>query len=210
MALAEKFLSSHFNREGYPIVDHYTYVLCSDGDLMEGISYEAAALAGHWKLNKLIVVWDNNHISIDGDTKLAWSEDVLKRFEALGWHVQHVEDGYNLQTLEDALNKAKLSDRPSFISVRTHIGYGSPLQDTPKVHGAPLGSENVIETKKRFNWPTQEFYVPKEALDYTRRHVKLGEERESLWTSMIGALSGTTRFRNLKSLWLHGRLPVRF
>ncbi len=185
MALAEKFLSSHFNRKGYPVVDHYTYVLCSDGDLMEGISYEVAALAGHFKLNKLIVVWDNNHISIDGDTSLAWSEDVLKRFEALGWNVQHLEDGYDLEALEKALLMAKESDKPSFISVRTHIGYGSPLQDTPKVHGAPLGAENVIETKKRFGWPTQEFYVPKEALEYTRRHVQLGKEREEEWNSLF-------------------------
>ncbi len=185
MALAEKFLSSHFNRKGYPVVDHYTYVLCSDGDLMEGISYEVAALAGHFKLNKLIVVWDNNHISIDGDTSLAWSEDVLKRFEALGWDVQHLEDGYDLEALEKALLMAKESDKPSFISVRTHIGYGSPLQDTPKVHGAPLGAENVIETKKRFGWPTQEFYVPKEALEYTRRHVQLGKDREEEWNSLF-------------------------
>ena len=185
MALAERFLSAHFNRDGFPVVDHYTYVLCSDGDLMEGISYEAAALAGHWKLNKLIVVWDNNHISIDGDTRLAWSEDVLKRFEALGWDVQHIEEGYDLQIIERAIERAKSSDKPSFISVRTHIGYGSPLQDTAKVHGAPLGTENVIETKKRFNWPTQEFYVPKEALDYTRRHIRLGEERESEWASLF-------------------------
>ncbi|WP_457600214.1 transketolase [Hydrogenivirga sp.] len=185
MALAERFLSAHFNREGFPVIDHYTYVLCSDGDLMEGISYESAALAGHLGLNKLIVVWDNNHISIDGDTRLAWSEDVLKRFDALGWDVQEIEDGYDLRLLEEAIGKAKQSDKPSFISVRTHIGYGSPLQDTPDVHGAPLGAENVIETKKRFNWPTQEFYVPKEALDYTRRHVELGKERESEWRSLF-------------------------
>ena len=185
MALAEKFLSSYFNRKGFPIVDHYTYVLCSDGDLMEGISYEAAALAGHWRLNKLIVVWDNNHISIDGDTKLAWSEDVLNRFEALGWDVYHVEDGYDLQTIEETIRKARETDRPSFISVRTHIGYGSPLQDTAKVHGAPLGTENAVETKKRFSWPLEEFYVPKEALDYTRRHVQLGEEREKEWRELF-------------------------
>ncbi len=185
MALAEKFLSSHYNREGFPIIDHYTYVLCSDGDLMEGISYEAGALAGHWKLNKLIVIWDNNHISIDGDTKLAWSEDVLKRFEAFGWDVQNIEDGYDLSAIEQAIERAKGSDKPSFIAVRTHIGYGSPLQDTPNVHGAPLGNENVLETKRRFNWPTQEFYVPKEALDYTRRHVDEGAKLEEEWNKIF-------------------------
>ncbi len=185
MAIAERFLSARYNREGYPVIDHYTYVLCSDGDLMEGVSYEAAAIAGHLRLRKLIVIWDNNKVSIDGDTSLAWSEDVLKRFEALGWHVQHIEDGYNLELLERAIKEAKESDRPSFISVRTHIGYGSPLQDTPKVHGAPLGKENVIETKKRFGWPLEEFYVPKEALEYTRRHIQLGKEREEEWRRMF-------------------------
>jgi len=185
MALAEKFLSAHFNRKDYPVIDHYTYVLCSDGDLMEGVSYEAAALAGHWKLNKLIVVWDNNRVSIDGSTSLAWSEDVLSRFSALGWDVYHIEDGYDLDKLEDALRRARESDKPSFISVRTHLGYGSPLQDDPKAHGAPLGRENVEETKKRWGWPLQEFYVPEEALAYTRRHVELGRKRESEWNSLF-------------------------
>ncbi len=187
MALAEKFLGAHFNRKGYPVIDHYTYVLCSDGDLMEGISYEAAALAGHWKLSKLIVVWDNNHVSIDGDTSLAWSEDVLARFSALGWDVYHIEDGYDLGKLEDALRRARESDRPSFISVRTHLGYGSPLQDDPKVHGAPLGRENVEETKRRFGWSLEEFYVPEEALEYTRRHVELGRKREEEWNELFSA-----------------------
>jgi len=187
MALAEKFLGAHFNRKGYPVIDHYTYVLCSDGDLMEGISYEAAALAGHWKLSKLIVVWDNNHVSIDGDTSLAWSEDVLARFSALGWDVYHIEDGYDLGKLEDALRRARESDRPSFISVRTHLGYGSPLQDDPKVHGAPLGRENVEETKRRFGWSLEEFYVPEEALEYTRRHVELGKKREEEWNELFSA-----------------------
>ncbi len=181
MAIAEKFLASKYNRDGFPVIDHYTYVLCSDGDLMEGVSYEVAAIAGHLKLSKLIVIWDNNHVSIDGDTSLAWSEDVLKRFEALGWHVQHIEDGYNLDLIEKAIREARETDRPSFISVRTHIGYGSPLQDTAKVHGAPLGRENALETKRRFGWPEEEFYVPKEALEYTRRHIELGREREEEW-----------------------------
>ncbi len=185
MALAEKFLSAHFNRKGFPVIDHYTYVLCSDGDLMEGVSYESAALAGHWKLGKLIVVWDNNRVSIDGSTSLAWSEDVLGRFSALGWDVYHIEDGYDLDKIEDALRRARETDRPSFISVRTHLGYGSPLQDNPKVHGAPLGKENVEETKRRFSWPLEEFYVPEEALAYTRRHVELGRKREEEWNSLF-------------------------
>ena len=185
MALAERYLASVFNKEGFPVIDHYTYALCSDGDLMEGISYEAAAFAGHQKLNKLTVIWDNNHISIDGDTKLAWSEDVLGRFEALGWEVFNVEDGYNLELVEETLRKAKQSDKPSFISVRTHIGYGSPLQDTAKVHGAPMGKEKAIETKRRAGWSTEEFFVPEEALNYSRRHIELGEEREREWSELF-------------------------
>ncbi len=189
MALAEKHLASVFNREDFPIIDHYTYVLCSDGDLMEGISYEAAAFAGHQKLGKLIVIWDNNHISIDGDTKLAWSENVLKRFEASGWEVFNVEDGYNLELLEDTIRKARESDRPSFIAVRTHIGYGSPLQDTAKVHGAPMGEEKARETKLRAGWSLEEFHVPERALEYTRRHVELGQEREHQWRELFNRYS---------------------
>ena len=184
MALAEKFLSAVFNREGYPIIDHYTYVLVSDGDLMEGVSYEVASLAGHFKLNKLIAIWDNNHITIDGDTKLTWTEDVLKRFEALGWEVYHLEDGYNLDLLEEVIKKAKLSDKPTFISVRTHIGYGTPLQDSAEVHGKPMGKELVEETKRRFNWPLEEFYVPEEALKYTRRKIEEGKQLEEEWNNL--------------------------
>ncbi len=185
MALAERFLSAKFNREGFPVVDHKTIVLCSDGDLMEGISYEACALAGHWKLNKLLVIWDNNRISIDGPTDLAWSENVLKRFEAFGWDVFEVEEGYDLDLLEKTIQKALSSDKPAFVSVRTHIGYGSPLQDTAKVHGAPLGPEKALETKRRFNWPEEEFYVPEEVLQYTRRHVQRGEELEKEWKELF-------------------------
>ncbi|HIC96879.1 MAG TPA: transketolase [Aquificaceae bacterium] len=185
MALAEKYLSSYFNRDGYPVIDHYTYVLCSDGDLMEGVSYEVAALAGHWRLNKLIVVWDSNGISIDGPTSLAWSEDVLRRFEALGWDVYEVGDGYDLDLLEKTLRKARESDRPAFVSVRTRIGYGSPLEDSAKVHGAPLGSENALKTKERFGWPKEEFFVSEKALRYTRRHVDRGKRLEEEWRDMF-------------------------
>jgi len=184
MALAEKFLSHYFNREGFPIVDHYTYVLVSDGDLMEGVSYEVASLAGHFKLNKLIAIWDNNHITIDGDTKLTWTEDVLKRFEAAGWNVFHIEDGYNLDLLEETINKAKNSDKPTFISVRTHIGYGTPLQDSPEVHGKPMGRELVEESKKMAGWPLEEFYVPEEVLRYTRRKIEEGKILEEEWNKL--------------------------
>ena len=186
MAIAEKYLSSYFNREGFKIIDHYTYVLASDGDLMEGVSSEAGALAGHLRLHKLIVIWDNNRVSIDGPTSLAWSENVLERFEALGWHVQEVEDGYDLDALEKAIRRAREeTDRPSFIAARTHLGYGSPLQNNCKAHGAPLGKEAVIETKKRFGWPLEEFYVPEEVWEYRRRRIEEGRRREEEWRKIF-------------------------
>ncbi len=186
MAIAEKYLSSYFNREGFKIIDHYTYVLASDGDLMEGVSSEAGALAGHLRLHKLIVIWDNNRVSIDGPTSLAWSENVLERFEALGWHVQEVEDGYDLDALEKAIRRAREeTDRPSFIAARTHLGYGSPLQNNCKAHGAPLGKEAVIETKKRFGWPLEEFYVPEEVWEYRRRRIEEGRRREEEWRKLF-------------------------
>ncbi|MGC8852445.1 MAG: transketolase, partial [Hydrogenobacter sp.] len=169
MAIAEKYLSSLFNREGFPIIDHYTFTLVSDGDLMEGVSCEVAQLAGHFKLGKLIVIWDNNGVSIDGPTSLAWSEDVLKRFSASGWYVQSVEDGYNLDAIESAIRSAiEQRERPSFISIKTHLGYGSPKQDDASVHGAPLGRELALETKRRFGWPEEEFYVPDEVYEYRK------------------------------------------
>ena len=182
MAIAERYLSSYFNREGFNVIDHYTYVLASDGDLMEGISSEAAALAGHFKLNKLIVIWDNNKVTIDGPTSLAWSENVLERFHALGWYVQDIEDGYNLSKIEDAVRNAReQKDKPSFIAVRTHIAYGSRLQDDSRAHGAPLGKEVVEEMKKKFNWPLEEFYIPEEAWRYREEKIKNGVKMEEEW-----------------------------
>ncbi len=225
IALGEKLLSLLFNKEGYPIIDHYTYVLCSDGDIMEGISSEVGQLAGHWKLNKLIVLWDNNGISIDGPTSLAWSEDVLKRFEAFGWQVLRVEDGYNLKELTEAIELARESkEKPTFIEVRTHIGYGSPLQDSEKVHGAPMGRERALETKRRANWPLEEFYVPEEVLKYTRRHVQLGEEREREWKKLfeeysqkypelaqelLRAFKKEWSYKSLKNLKFEGEMATR-
>ncbi len=188
MALAEKYLASYFNREGFPIIDHYTFVLVSDGDLMEGISCEVGELAGHWRLNKLIVLWDNNKVSIDGPTSLAWSEDVCKRFEAFGWYVQHIEDGYNLQKIEEAIRRAMAQkERPSFISVRTHLGYGSPKQDDASVHGAPLGRENALKTKRNFGWPEEDFYVPEEVFAYREEKIKRGVELEEEWNRLFDA-----------------------
>ena len=186
IALAEKYLSSLFNREGFPIIDHYTFALVSDGDLMEGVSCEVSQLAGHWKLNKLVVIWDNNKVSIDGPTSLAWSEDVLKRFEAFGWYVQEVEDGYNLSAIEEAIKNAlSQKEKPSFISVRTHIGYKSPKQDDASVHGAPLGKEGVLQTKRNFGWVEEEFYVPPEVLEYRERMIERGQKLESEWQRLF-------------------------
>jgi transketolase len=162
IATAEKHLAAVYNRDTYNIVDHYTYVLCGDGDLMEGISHEVASLAGTLGLGKLIVLYDDNLISLDGPTELSYTEDVTKRFEAYHWHVQSVADGNDLQGLEDAILAAKAeTTKPSLIRVHTVIGYGSPKAGTNKVHGEALGAEAVKATKKNLNWPEDKtFYVP--------------------------------------------------
>ncbi|HMH13842.1 MAG TPA: transketolase [Edaphobacter sp.] len=165
IATAEKHLAAVYNRDTYNIIDHFTYVLCGDGDLMEGISHEVASLAGTLGLGKLIVFYDDNLISLDGPTELSYTEDVTKRFEAYHWHVQSVADGNDLQGLEDAILAAKAeTTRPSLIRVHTVIGYGSPKAGTNKVHGEALGAEAVKATKKNLNWPEDKtFYVPDEA-----------------------------------------------
>jgi transketolase len=165
IATAEKHMAAVYNRDTYHIIDHYTYVLCGDGDLMEGISHEAASLAGTLGLGKLIVLYDDNLISLDGPTELSFTEDVKKRFEAYHWHVQSVADGNDLVAIEDAIKAAKAeTTRPSFIAVRTVIGFGSPKAGTNKVHGEALGEDNVKATKKNLGWPEDKtFYVPEEA-----------------------------------------------
>jgi transketolase len=164
MAMAQAFLSAKFNKDDIKIIDHFIYGICSDGDLMEGVSHESASLAGHLKLHKLIFFYDNNHISIDGETSLSFSEDVGKRFEAYNWHVQHIEDGNDLGAIENAIKEAQKSDRPSIIITRTHIAYGSPNKhDTAEAHGAPLGEEEIKLTKKNLGWPEDSsFLVPDE------------------------------------------------
>jgi transketolase len=165
MAIAERHLAAVYNRDTYNIVDHHTYVLCGDGDMMEGISHEAASLAGTLALGKLIVLYDDNLISLDGPTELSFTEDVTKRFEAYHWHVQHVADGNDLVAIEAAILAAKAeTGKPSLIRVRTVIGYGSPKAGTNKVHGEALGPEATRETKKNLGWPEDKsFYVPDEA-----------------------------------------------
>ncbi len=165
IATAEKHLAAVYNRDTYNIVDHYTYVLCGDGDMMEGISHETASLAGTLGLGKLIVLYDDNLISLDGPTELSFTEDVTRRFEAYHWHVQYVADGNDLKAIEDAILAAKAeTTKPSLIRVRTVIGYGSPKAGTSKVHGEALGADAVKATKKNLGWPEDKtFYVPDEA-----------------------------------------------
>src|SRR6195952_5982785 len=165
LALAEKHLAAIYNHENHTPVDHHTFVLCGDGDLMEGISHESASLAGTLGLGKLTVLYDDNLISLDGPTELSYTEDVTKRFEAYHWHVQMVDDGNDLKALEDAIENAKAATtRPSLIRVRTVIGYGSPEAGTSKVHGEALGPAATKATKKNLGWPEDKsFYVPDEA-----------------------------------------------
>jgi transketolase len=183
MALAEAHLAGCFNKEELGVVDHYTYAIVSDGDLMEGISAEAASLAGTLKLGKLIYLYDNNHISIEGSTDLAFTESVTERFRAYHWHVQTVPDGNDLDAVEAAIRLAQAhEDQPSLISVRNHIGYGSPLQDTAAVHGEAMGPENVKATKQKLGWPLQpDFYIPEAALAHFRAAIPRGEELEAAW-----------------------------
>ncbi len=191
MAIAEAHLSAVFNREGFEIIDHYTYAFCGDGDLMEGASSEAASIAGHLGLGKLIYIYDDNHISIEGDTALSYSDDVAKRFEGYHWHVQDVGDNANdLDTLADALTKAKEDkNRPSLIIVRSHIAYGAPnMHDTSEAHGSPLGAEEIQLTKKVYGWPEEEkFLVPEGALKQMRQAIERGENRETGWKEKFAA-----------------------
>ncbi len=184
MALAERMFAERFNREGHEIVDHYTYVIASDGDLQEGVASEASSLAGHLGLGKLICFWDDNHISIEGNTELSFTEDVASRYEAYGWHVQNLGEDIGLDRIENALaNAREVTDRPSLIVVRTHIAPGSPnKQDTHGAHGAPLGDEEIKLTKEVYGYPSLEpFFVADEALEHFRATIERGKELESEW-----------------------------
>jgi transketolase len=184
MALAERMLAARFNRARHEIIDHRTFVIASDGDLEEGISGEASSLAGHLGLGRLISFYDQNHISIEGDTALAFSEDVGKRYEAYGWHVQNLEEEIGLDRLEPAVRTAiEVQDQPSLIIVRTHIAQGSPHKhDTAGAHGSPLGEEEIRLTKQAMGWPSEEpFYVPEEALAHFRACVERGTELQTQW-----------------------------
>ena len=188
MAIAQKYLESRYNRDGFPLFDYRVYAIVIDGDMMEGVSNEAASLAGHLSLGSLIYLYSDNRITIEGSTDLSFTEDVQKRFEGLKWHVQKV-DGNDVEEVSDAIKKARdEKDRPSLIIARTYIGFGSPgKQDTSEVHGSPLGPDEVRRTKERLGWPlTPEFYIPDPALNIFRSAVKKGEELEAKWNSTFG------------------------
>jgi transketolase len=190
LALAERLLAARFNREGHEIVDHHTFTIVSDGDLEEGISSEASSLAGHLGLGRLTAFYDDNHISIEGDTALAFSEDVGARYEAYGWHVQRLGEDLAIERIEDAARAAMaVTDRPSLIICRTHIAAGSPNKhDSASAHGSPLGEEEIRLTKEVYGWPTEPpFYVPAEALEHCRATIGRGEQAEREWNEQLAA-----------------------
>src|SRR4029079_8856477 len=181
LAIAEAELAARYNRAGFEIIDHYVYAIVSDGDLMEGVASEAASLAGHLQLGKLIYLYDDNHVTIEGFTKLAFSEDVPKRFEAYGWHTLTVKDGNDLEAIEAAIREAQsVGDKPSLISVKTVIGYGMPTAGTRKAHSDAPGEDAVRQTKRHLGWPEdKQFYIPDEALNHFREAVARGERQEA-------------------------------
>ncbi len=191
MAMAEAHLATRYNRDHIPVVDHRTWVFASDGDMMEGASHEAASLAGHLRLGKLTVLYDDNHITIDGDTRQTFTEEVSRRFEAYGWHVQNLgERAEDLAALDAAFEAARLqADRPSLIILRSHIAFGAPtLQDQAAAHGAPLGADEVRETKRRYGWPEEaQFLVPEAVAEHMRQALARGEREEHAWLKRLEA-----------------------
>jgi transketolase len=190
MAMAEAFYAARYNQPGHAVIDHYTYGLVSDGDLMEGVAAEAASLAGHLRLSKLIYLYDNNHVTLSAATDLTFTEDVQKRFNAYGWYTQSVADGNDLKAVERAIKAAQRNKkRPSLILLHTHLGYGSPnKQDTFEAHGSPLGVEEVKLTKENLGWPLEPvFYIPEAALAHFRKAVAKGKRDEAKWTKRFSA-----------------------
>lgn len=187
MAMAQAHLSAKFNRKSFPVIDHHIYCICSDGDLMEGVSYESASIAGHLKLANLIYFYDDNNITIEGNTSIAFNEDVTKRFEAAGWHVLEVADGNDIKAIEKAIKDAhKVKDKPKLIRVKTIIGFGMPKQGTNKAHSDAPGEEAVKETKRNLGWDeNKHFYIPKEALAVFRGAVKNGARLEKEWDALV-------------------------
>lgn len=189
MALAEAFLAHHFNRDGHTAIDHYTYAIVSDGDMMEGVFMEACSLAGTWGLGKLIFLYDDNQITLDGEARMTYTEDVSAKFNAIGWHTLFIDDGNDVQKIDAAISAAKAAtDKPTLISVRTVIGYGSPHKaGTSEAHGSPLGADEIKLTKEAYGWPQEEFYIPGDALEHFREAVDNGAAYESEWNSAFKA-----------------------
>ena len=201
MAMAETHLAAKFNKEGYPVVDHYTYVLGGDGCMMEGINYEAFSLAGTLKLNKLIVLYDSNKISIEGNTDIAFTEDVPARFKAMGFKVLEVKDGNDISEIGKAIEEAKEDkESPSFIKINTKIGFGSPKEGSADVHGAPLGADNIIAMKKTLGWPSEEpFFVPDEVYENYKAKAENLAKKEEEWNKLFKDYC--EKFPEMKSLW---------
>ena len=201
MAMAETHLAAKFNKEGYPVVDHYTYVLGGDGCMMEGINYEAFSLAGTLKLNKLIVLYDSNKISIEGNTDIAFTEDVPARFKAMGFKVLEVKDGNDISEIGKAIEEAKEDkESPSFIKINTKIGFGSPKEGSADVHGAPLGADNIIAMKKTLGWPSEEpFFVPDEVYENYKVKAENLAKKEEEWNKLFKDYC--EKFPEMKSLW---------
>jgi len=212
IAIAERWLASTFNKPGHELVDFRTFALGGDGDMMEGIASEAASLAGHLGLHKLLWIYDNNKITIEGKTALAFSEDVALRFKAYGWHVQHVPDANDLRALARAIRKAgKQTDRPALIIVDSHIGYGAPTkQDTHAAHGEPLGEDEIRKTKERYGWnPDAKFFVPDEVRAHLRKALRRGAKAEKEWNAKLDAYAAA--FPDLAAQWRQlqaGELPA--
>ncbi len=211
MAIAEAYLAARYNRPGFNLIDHYTYSIVSDGDLMEGVASEAASIAGHLKLGKVIYLYDNNKVTLSAGTDITFQEDASKRFQAYGWQTLEVQDGNDLEAISQAIQTAREeTGRPSLISIRTHIGYGSPhKQDTYEAHGSPLGVEEVKLTKENLGWPTEPpFYVPEPVLKHFREAVDRGQNMESEWNRQFQAYSQAhpDLARELETM-IHAKLP---
>jgi len=211
MAMGGAHLAAKFNQKNFPLIDHHVYAIVSDGDLMEGVASEAASLAGHLKLGKLIYLYDDNHVTIEGFTDLAFSEDVPKRFESYGWHTSTVEDGNDLAAIEAAIRDAQsVADQPSLISVKTTIGYGMPTAGTRKAHSDAPGEDAVRETKRHLGWPEdKQFYVPEEALEHFRKAIDRGAKYETEWDELVNDYG--KKHEDLGKLWqqtMSGELPA--
>ncbi|MGA8941185.1 MAG: transketolase, partial [Thermoactinomyces sp.] len=211
MAMAEAHLAAIYNRKDFPVIDHYTYALVGDGDLMEGISHEAASLAGHLKLGKLIVLYDSNDISLDGELNRSFSENIQQRFQACGWQVLRVEDGNSVEEIRQAIRAAKAhTEQPTLIEIKTVIGYGSPNKSGSSAsHGAPLGEEEVKLTKEYYGWPHEPFYVPEEVYaDFAEKVAKPGAQQEAEWNRLFAAYEEAfpELARELKRA-IEGKLP---